>query len=401
MTHHFSRRTLLGSSVGILGTAGLGSVAGAAEDQAAPSPPVVACGGTHLAQDYSVVFHNSDRNVYVEGCGLVKLPDGTLVAVVPVVPSSTKGGWAARPSTTHIVRSTDGGQTWNDVAQLPYYMAIPWVHDGALYLFAFKAGTVYRNDDLFLHRSEDGGATWTDPVTLFKGHFWNCHCGMVQREDRIYWSLCEFYGSKGTTPRSPRVIAGDLTGDPLDPAAWRMSNRPDFPGIPAQLGPSYDAGWLEQSVIDVQGQLQVVCRVRRGTSIMNMSAVLNLKDDGESLALKFFKFNSMPGGHLKFSIIYDEVSKMFWSPANPGTKYADRRFLMLLYSLDGLNWLPAGCIAAARSLRESFMYGYCMVDGDDMIAISRTSSGADGMHNADYATFHRVKDFRRLALPLA
>jgi len=29
-----------------------------------------------------------------------------------------------------------------------------------------------------------------------------------------------------------------------------MSNRPEFPGIPPQLGPSYDASWLEQSVID-------------------------------------------------------------------------------------------------------------------------------------------------------
>jgi len=126
------------------------------------------------------------------------------VAVVPVVSSSTKGGWTARPSTTHIVRSTDGGQTWNGVAQLPYSTAIPWVHDGSLYLFACKAGTAYRNDDLFLLRSQDRGASWTDPVTLFQGHFWNCHCGMIQREDRIYCGLCEFYGSKGTTPRSPR-----------------------------------------------------------------------------------------------------------------------------------------------------------------------------------------------------
>ena len=47
------------------------------------------------------------------------------------------------------------------------------------------------------------------------------------------------------------------------------------------------------------------------------------------------------------------------------------------------------------------MYPYSMVDGNDLITISRTSSGADGMHNADYATFHRVKNFRELALPLA
>lgn len=355
-----------------------------------------------LAQDYTVIHHNPDRNLYVEGCGLSRLPDGTLVAAVPVVPSSTKGGWAARPSTTHIVRSTDGGQTWNGVAQLPFSTAIPWVHDGAFYLFACKAGTDYRNDDLFLLRSQDAGATWTDPVTLFQGHYWNCHCGMVQRPDRIYWSFCEFYGTKGTQPRSPRVVAGDLTGDPLDPRAWRMSNLPEFPGIPESFtsGPG-EGEWLEQSVIDVQGRLRVVSRVRCGTSLMDVCAVCDLQDNGESLDLSFTQFHSMPGGHLKFSIIYDEVSHMFWTPANPGTWYGDRRFLMLLYSLDGLNWLHAGCIAAARKLQESFMYAYCMVDGEDLIAISRTSSGADGMHNADYATFHRIVNFRRLALELA
>jgi hypothetical protein len=47
------------------------------------------------------------------------------------------------------------------------------------------------------------------------------------------------------------------------------------------------------------------------------------------------------------------------------------------------------------------MYGYCLVDGEDMIAVSRTSSGADGMHNADYAAFRHIKNFRELALPLA
>ena len=363
-------------------------------------------GGVPLAQDYTVVFHNADRNVYIEASGLVRLPDGTLVAVVPVVPSETKGGWAARPSITHILNSTDGGRTWVRLAQRPFYNAAPWVHDGALYLFGFHAGTVYRNDDLFLLCSRDAGASWTDPVMLFKGHYWNCHTGMVQRKDRVYWALCEFYGSEGTSPRSPRVIAGDLTGNPLDPKAWRISNRPEYPGMPGsfyarQGGNDFAEPWLEHSVIEVQSRLRVICRVKNGTALMNMCAVLDLQDDGTSLDLSFTQFHSMPGGHLKFSIIYDEVSQLFWTPANPGTQYGDRRYLMLLHSLDGLNWLHAGCIAAARTLRQSFMYGYCMVDGDDMLVCSRTSSGADGMHNADYATFHRIENFRQFALTLS
>ncbi|MCH2375205.1 MAG: hypothetical protein MK538_13540 [Planctomycetes bacterium] len=401
MSQRLSRRTILKNGLSMVGAASLGSTAGVAAEPKDPPPPKIACGKCGVAEDYTVILHNTDRKVYVEGSGLAKLSDGRLVAVVPVVPSSTKGGWTAGPSNTHIHSSEDGGLTWRPLTKLPYATAIPWAHGDALYLFACRAGTTYRNDDLLLLRSDDGGSSWTAPSTLFKGHFWNCHCGMVQRPDRIYASVCQFYGSEGTEPRSPVVIAGDLTRDPLDPAAWRMSDRPPFPGIPRTLGPSYDAGWLEQSVIDVKGDLQVVCRVRRGTSITNLGAILHLRDDEQSMKLKFFKYQAIPGGHMKFSIIYDDISGLFWMPANPATKYADRRFLMLYHSLDGMNWLPAGCIAAARSLNESFMYPYSMVDGNDLITISRTSSGADGMHNADYATFHRVKNFRELALPLA
>jgi hypothetical protein len=32
----------------------------------------------------------------------------------------------------------------------PYYLAVPWLHRGALYLSANKGGNKYRNDDLLL-----------------------------------------------------------------------------------------------------------------------------------------------------------------------------------------------------------------------------------------------------------
>ena len=50
------------------------------------TPVVIYAQAKPLAQDYRIVFHNPDRERYVEGPGLVRLDDGTLVAVVPVVP---------------------------------------------------------------------------------------------------------------------------------------------------------------------------------------------------------------------------------------------------------------------------------------------------------------------------
>ena len=54
----------------------------------------------------------------------------------------------------------------------------------------------------------------------------------------------------------------------------------------------------------------------------------------------------------------------------------DRRFLMLQYSLDGLNWFQAGCVAQAAKISQSFMYVRPVIDGDDLAIICRSSINA-------------------------
>jgi len=46
------------------------------------------------------------------------------------------------------------------------------------------------------------------------------------------------------------------------------------------------------------------------------------------------------------------------------------------------------------------MYARPVVDGDDLAVIARSSINAPNQHDADTATFHRVLDFRKLALKL-
>src|SRR5690606_38551574 len=97
-------------------------------------------------------------------------------------------------------------------------------------------------DDLLLLRSDDGGATWSAPVTLFRGHFWNCHTSMVIRDRKLYWVLDDLNLRPGRyeTPnhadeRGPRVIACDLSKDPMNSGAWRISNGVELPEIPKLL----------------------------------------------------------------------------------------------------------------------------------------------------------------------
>lgn len=410
------RRTLLGAGLGLSG----GALVAPTEALAEPVRPQAA----PLAQDYVAVHHNPDRERYVEGPGLVRFDDGGLVAVVPVVPRSE---WSeerrATTSRCHIVRSDDGGRTWRQVSELPYYSAVPWLHDGKLFLFANKGGTKVRNDDLLLLRSDDRGATWTDAVTLFTGHFWNCHTGLVVRDGTLYWAIDDL----AAKPRGPCLVAGDLSGDPLDPKAWRISKPvPSFDVPPELVNPKFGKPrgyYLEPNVIEVNGRLRVLVTVKpNGQTTANLCGVFDAVDDGEKLELQFVQWSPMPGGQLKFCVIRDDVSKMFWATCNlvvdsqgqvdfknPGagryrgdfkTRGNDRRFLMLMYGLDGLNWFQAGCIAQAADLSKSFMYARPVIDGDDLAIIARSSIDAPDNHDADYATFHRVRDFRRLALNL-
>lgn len=392
-----------------------------------PAPVVLHAQARPLAQDFTIVHHNPDPERYVEGPGLVRLDDGVLVAVVPVVPREEfSAERRATQSRTHILRSVDGGSTWSQSSELPYYSAVPWLHQGGLYLFVNKGGIKSRNDDLLLLKSTDGGKSWSEPVTLFRGHFWNCHTGMVQHQDRLYWATDDLSLGKN---RGPCVIAGDLSGDPMNAAAWRMSNPVPFPGIPdALVNPRYAAlssQYLEPNVIEVHGRLRIMATVKpKRQSTAGLAAVLDFADNGGPIELKFTQFHPMPGGQLKFCIIWDETSKMFWATANMvvdgqggfdwwkkgeelgNVRYAsglggnDRRFLMLLYGLDGMNWFQAGCVAQAAKISQSFMYARPVIDGDDLAIIARSSIKAPNQHDADHATFHRVKNFRSLALKL-
>lgn len=127
---------------------------------------------------------------------------------------------------------------------------------------------------------------------------------------------------------------------------------------------------------------------------------------------------------MKFCIVKDETTGLFWmtgnlavdgqdifafndpaehredGPYNGAIGGNDRRFLMLFYGLDGLNWFQAGCIARAPRLAQSFMYPAHIIDGDDLLVVARSSIGGDNRHDADTCTFHRVQKFREHAMNL-
>ena len=120
-------------------------------------------------------------------------------------------------------------------------------------------------------------------------------------------------------------------------------------------------------------------------------------------------------------IQYDPVSKLFWMASNMPTDSQEmvhdwaklragkrfnggpgneRRILLLYYSVDALNWFPAGPVAKGEGMLQSFMYPTFDFQGEDIVLISRSSQNGHNQHDADTATFHRITNFRALAMDL-
>jgi hypothetical protein len=371
-----------------------------------------------FAQDYVVVTKVPDSNHFVHDPGITILPNGHLVVATPIWarPSRTKAG----DKVVRVILSTDRGRTWTQVAEKPWAETAMHVHEGKLYMF-----TQHKTwEGVWVTVSEDEGRTWAEPVEVIKGapdrQHWNLQAGMVVRDGWLYWANGKAYQDMG-------AVACELSKGLMNPEAWRASEVVVMP-IPKEVeSGTYTDGatmrCLEGNVVDVDGRMLVLARAvinRYGTA--NMGAMFDLKNGKDRLDLTFTQLYPIPGGQCKFYILYDAPSRMFWMASNLPTNSMDlihasqtyphaypnggrsvredRRNLMLSYSLDALNWFPAGWIAKARKLNQSFMYPSMVVDGDDLALLSRSGVNSGDYHDADLATFHRIRNFRSLSMDI-
>ena len=375
-----------------------------------------------LAQGHSIALQVPDAEQYFfHDPGMTRLDDGTLIVAAPQWQFMRFGG----RQSTRVARSGDGGRTWDEVAELPYADATPFVVDGSLFMFVQQKS----HRDFQIVTTEDGGLTWTPPVTVLEAPVWNISTPMLTRPDAIYWAMDY---SPGEWRCHGKVMARLERGKPpMEPGSWSLSNVVPEPTLPDSMTRKlYSASrdkeqrpwsplWLEPNTVEVAGRIRVFtrCVIDRYASA-HVAAVLDY--DPEEHRLSFAQFASWPGGQCKFFVVDDRPSRTYWMLSNLVTNSQDllgwrdrwpesqhgpsgneRRWLFLHYSIDCLNWFPAGCVARwPDSVVKSFMYPSAVVDGDDLVVMSRTSSDSGDQHNADLVTIHRVRSFRNLAMDL-
>ena len=379
-----------------------------------------------LAQDFVIAAEVPEpQRYFFHDPNMTRLDDGALLIAAP---QWGRVGHDVERS-LRILRSEDGGRTWTELPALPLEEGTPFVLDGRLLMFVQEQS----HRDFQIVSSDDRGQTWTSPRTVIKAPIWNISTAMLARPDTLYWAMD--HDVPGRQHNAKVMVRLDRTMSPLDPDAWHMSHVVPPPELPESLTRdlysldgdrpfegtwSKSLVWLEPNTVDVRGRIRVFARcVIDQYATAGIAGVLDY--DPQADQLSFTQFTSWPGAQCKFFVVHDTAHAMYWMLSNlvtnsqdllnwgermRGTAYRggpgnERRWLFLHYSIDCLNWFPAGCVARwAEHIHRSFMYPSAVVDGDDLVILSRSSRDSGDQHDADLCTIHRVHNFRDLAMDL-
>lgn len=407
-----------------------------------------------IADERIIVSSPSPENVFLGSPGLFLASNGRLflthdfwgsgVASLPGKKSQT--GECPGGCQSKIYYSDNHGEEWIFAADLPVqHGRLFEAADGVLYLLG-------QGRDLRIFRSSDHGESWSDPFILDHDGLWmQGTCSHVVRDGMIHITM------ENRPDQPPRtwpgvdiiLLSAALNDDLTRREAWHFSNRMNFSdifsaddnfGVPFfptgyQLSrehpdPRYcgDACFLESHVLEITDPnhifyepetLCLVGRVHTGRS--NFGSILRARrgDDGNYVLDTFrtpagrrIHMFALPGGHLKFHITYDPVSRFYFlvssialdSMTRPerllATRYNlpdnERNRCGLYFSTNLFDWCFAGIIAGTDNDRHARSYPNMLIDGEDLLVVCRSGDArANSAHNTNLVTLHRIQDFRR------
>ena len=415
-----------------------------------------------LANDYVVIYESpSPESVYCYTPGLERLSSGRLAATfdlggkgvaelrktLPPIPGGEK-----RATFGRVYTSDDHGRTWTHRVDFPFGHARPFVAGKSLYVLG-------QGGDLMVIRSDDQGQTWTPAVALTEGQSWHQSACNVHRANGCVYLVMERrvkseIRSWPVAELAPVLMRGRVDSDLTKRENWTFASelafndavdcrKLDYFGVPFfAVNPkasTYPAphrnmaplGWLETNVVqfvdpdhvwfDPAGKtFHLWMRAHTGgTGLAAVAKVVEQADGTMQTTLETAPsgrktvYVPCPGGQMRFHILYDEPTRLYWllnSQATDSMTRPDRlpeeRFnlpnnerhrLTLHFSKNCVDWCFAGVVAIGASPRQSRHYASMIVDGTDILVLSRSGDArARSAHDGNLITLHRVTDFRRL-----
>jgi len=412
-----------------------------------------------LADAFVKVFESPDpKSVYTYSPGLARCPNGRLVATTdlggPGVgrlpgPKGKRGNrfWKGK-----LFTSDDHGKTWTHRTDYPFLHARPFVAGKSLYVLG-HAG------DLRIIRSDDWGETWGEPVRFTEGQDWHqAPCNVLYANGCVYlvmerWMYHDVRGW-GVNQCAPVLMRGRVGDDLTKKGTWTFASEMafrdavptkelDYFGVPFYKAHPQNGvmvargrhcapmGWLETNVVqfvdrdhiwhDPKGKtFYLWMRAHTGgTGLAAVAKVVEHEDGSMTTGLatvpsgRRVVYVPCPGGQMKFHILYDDVTKLYWLLSSqatdsmtrpdrlPSERYNlpnnERHRLQLHFSKNCIDWCFAGIVAMGPSPKQSRHYASMVIDGEDLHVLSRSGDArARSAHDGDFISFHTVKGFRGL-----
>jgi len=419
-----------------------------------------------MAQDHVIVGKSPDsqkKPYYTPS--IISLESGRLLASYEVGGDQRKedGPWA------FVLSSDDGGLSWEKRggAQITHARLF---QSGKVIYYLGHSGRLLgkepqdRSGDLRIMKSLDDGKTWSDSLDLTEGQMWHqSACNVWHANGNVYlvmerrvstniegWFVGELAPVLMRAPEDSDLckkenwtFASELSFDSIIPG-YKENDMPlGLMGIPfyEQSYPSYTTvapdryfsamGWLEANVVQIMDPdhywhdpsghtFHLFMRANTGrTGFAAMAKVVENPDGAMTTSLEKapseqpMLFLPFPGGQMRFHVLYDESTRLYWllgSQATDSMTRADRlptdrygipdneRHRMVLhFSRNMVDWCFAGVVAIGPTYKQSRHYACMAFDGDDLVILSRSGDHtAKSAHDGNIITFHRVYDFRNL-----
>ena len=408
-----------------------------------------------LANDFIAVGESPDpQTIPLYTPSILALPGGRLVAAYE------RGGDGRKNNAAYalIFTSDDHGKTWTQRGGLKMTHARLFAAGKSLYYFGQRG-------DLQIARSDDRGGTWSEQVALTKGQAWHqSACNVWHANGNVYVAFERRYRvieAWGPSEKALVLLRAQAAADLTKAAAWTFSSELVFadivPGVRTNevnlpfLGIPFfkqnypnrapvsassrrtmpPIGWVEPAVVQVMDPdhywydptghtFHIVARAHTGgTGFACITKVVENADGTMTMLLEHapsgqtMMYVPFPGGHLRFHLLYDEKTKLYWLLSSQATDsmrrpdrlsvdrfdlpYNERHRMVLHFSKNLIDWCFAGLVAKTESPREARHYASMDIDGEDLVILS--SSGDDrakSAHEGNLITFHRVRNFRNL-----
>jgi hypothetical protein len=417
-----------------------------------------------LAPEGTPVFVSPDPEaVHLGQPSLEALPSGRLVAAFDQYGPGVRALPGAKGKLARLNRwlqgriyiSNDKGQTWTFRHDFPFSDARLF-RDGS---FLYAIGHA---DTVQIIRSSDGGETWSKPADLSapEEHYTQAPGNVLTANGCLYVPLMKVTdpaarGESGSTlaPVLMRAAAGaNLTAR----KSWAFSQAApllrelapdgslDHFGVPFFAVPNPERGaevarrrwanpigWGDPHVLQIRDRnhywqdasgrvLHIVARA--ATHRANFAALLRVTEDeagGIAAGLQTtpagnkLTFLPMPGGHLKFSVAYDDASRLFWLVSHQATdsmtraeRLPEERYrlpcdechrLQLHYSRNLVDWCFAGYLTGSARAGECRHSPCLTFRGNDMGVVLCVGDGKGrNPHDASRITYHAIPNFREL-----